>query len=62
MRWCADRFWTLSIAPLRARASIWRPTEPARSAKQLGRHSTKFGGAYQKFIWPMWGFFQNRDY
>jgi hypothetical protein len=29
---------------------------------QLGRHSTKFGGAYQKFIWPMWGFFQNRGY
>jgi len=29
---------------------------------QLGRHSAKFGGAYQKFIWPMWGFFQNRGY
>jgi hypothetical protein len=29
---------------------------------QMGRHSTKFGGAYQKFIWPMWGFFQNRGY
>lgn len=29
---------------------------------QLGRHSTKFGGVYQKFIWPMWGFFQNRGY
>jgi hypothetical protein len=29
---------------------------------QLGRHSMKFGGAYQKFIWPMWGFFQNRGY
>jgi len=29
---------------------------------QLGRHSLKFGGAYQKFIWPMWGFFQNRGY
>jgi hypothetical protein len=29
---------------------------------QIGRHSTKFGGAYQKFIWPMWGFFQNRGY
>ena len=27
-----------------------------------GRHSLKFGGAYQKFIWPMWGFFQNRGY
>jgi hypothetical protein len=29
---------------------------------QVGRHSTKFGGAYQWFIWPMWGFFQNRGY
>lgn len=29
---------------------------------QLGRHSAKFGGAYQWFIWPMWGFFQNRGY
>jgi hypothetical protein len=29
---------------------------------QLGRHSLKFGGAYQNFIWPMWGFFQNRGY
>jgi hypothetical protein len=29
---------------------------------QIGRHSAKFGGAYQRFIWPMWGFFQNRGY
>lgn len=29
---------------------------------QVGRHSFKFGGTYQKFIWPMWGFFQNRGY
>jgi hypothetical protein len=29
---------------------------------QLGRHSLKFGGSYRKFIWPMWGFFQNRGY
>ena len=29
---------------------------------QIGRHSTKFGAAYQKFIWPMWAFFQNRGY
>jgi hypothetical protein len=27
-----------------------------------GRHSLKFGGVYQRFIWPMWGFFQNRGY
>jgi hypothetical protein len=29
---------------------------------QLGRHSFKFGAAYTKYIWPMWGFFQNRGY
>ncbi|MBT9331617.1 TonB-dependent receptor [Paracidobacterium acidisoli] len=29
---------------------------------QAGRHSFKFGGAYQWYIWPMWGFFQNRGY
>jgi len=29
---------------------------------QTGRHSLKFGGSYRKFIWPMWGFFQNRGY
>ena len=29
---------------------------------QIGRHSAKFGGSYRKFIWPMWGFFQNRGY
>ena len=29
---------------------------------QIGRHSAKFGAVYQRFIWPMWGFFQNRGY
>jgi hypothetical protein len=29
---------------------------------QVGRHSLKFGGSYRNFIWPMWGFFQNRGY
>ena len=29
---------------------------------QVGRHSAKFGGVYQRFIWPMWGFFQNRGF
>ncbi len=28
----------------------------------VGRHSLKVGGVYQRFIWPMWGFFQNRGY
>jgi hypothetical protein len=29
---------------------------------QVGRHSLKFGAGYTKYIWPMWGFFQNRGY
>src|SRR5260370_160190 len=29
---------------------------------QAGRHSLKFGASYRRFIWPMWGFFQNRGY
>ena len=29
---------------------------------QKGRHSLKFGGTFQWYIWPMWGFFQNRGY
>jgi hypothetical protein len=29
---------------------------------QVGRHSLKMGGSYRNFIWPMWGFFQNRGY
>jgi outer membrane receptor protein involved in Fe transport len=29
---------------------------------QLGRHTFKFGASYRWYIWPMWGFFQNRGY
>src|SRR5690349_7632778 len=29
---------------------------------QIGRHSLKIGGSVRDFIWPMWGFFQNRGY
>jgi outer membrane receptor protein involved in Fe transport len=29
---------------------------------QKGRHSLKFGGSYRRYLWPMWGFFQNRGY
>jgi hypothetical protein len=29
---------------------------------QQGRHSLKFGASYRRYIWPMWGFFQNRGY
>lgn len=29
---------------------------------QIGRHNLKLGGSYRNFIWPMWGFFQNRGF
>ncbi len=29
---------------------------------QRGRHGLKFGGEYHRYIWPMWGFFQNRGF
>ncbi len=29
---------------------------------QVGHHSLKLGGSYRWYIWPMWGFFQNRGY
>jgi hypothetical protein len=31
-------------------------------SRQKGSHSLKFGGSFRRFIWPMWGFFQNRGY
>jgi len=31
-------------------------------AWQRGRHALKFGGDFRRYIWPMWGFFQNRGY
>jgi hypothetical protein len=29
---------------------------------QHGRHGLQLGGGYRRYIWPMWGFFQNRGY
>jgi hypothetical protein len=29
---------------------------------QQGRHGLKFGGSFRRYVWPMWGFFQNRGY
>jgi hypothetical protein len=31
-------------------------------AWQRGRHAMKFGGDFHRYIWPMWGFFQNRGF
>ena len=42
----------------------WNTILEARNSLswQVGRHSLKFGASYRHFIWPMWGFFQNRGY
>jgi hypothetical protein len=29
---------------------------------QIGSHSMKFGGGYQRYIWPMWAYVQSRGY
>src|SRR2546423_3171250 len=51
---------TYAATPMRA----WDTTIEARNllSWQHGRHSLKFGGSYRRFIWRMWGFFQNRGY
>ena len=49
-----------SATPMKA----WDTIAEARDtfSWQHGRHSLKFGASYRRYIWPMWGFFQNRGY
>jgi hypothetical protein len=49
-----------SATPMKA----WDTVLEARDqlSWQRGKHAFKFGGSYRRFIWPMWGFFQNRGY
>jgi hypothetical protein len=51
---------TYAATPMRA----WDTTIEARDSLdwQHGRHSFKWGGSFRDYIWPMWGFFQNRGY
>jgi hypothetical protein len=51
---------TYAATPMRA----WDTTIEGRDSLnwQHGRHSFKFGGSFRDYIWPMWGFFQNRGY
>lgn len=51
---------TYAATPMRA----WDTTIEGRDSLnwQHGRHSFKFGGSFRRYIWPMWGFFQNRGY
>src|SRR5713101_4304238 len=51
---------TFAATPMHA----WDTTAELRDtfAWQRGRHGFKFGGDVRRYIWPMWGFFQNRGY
>jgi outer membrane receptor protein involved in Fe transport len=51
---------TFAATPMHA----WDTTLEFRDtyAWQRGRHGLKFGGEFHRYIWPMWGFFQNRGY
>ena len=51
---------TYAATPMRA----WDTTVEGRDSLgwQRGRHRFKFGGSFRDYIWPMWGFFQNRGY
>ncbi len=51
---------TFAATPMHA----WDTTAEIRDtfAWQRGRHGIKFGGDFRRYIWPMWGFFQNRGY
>ena len=42
----------------------WDTTYEGRDTffSQLGQHSLKFGASYRRYLWPMWGFFQNRGF
>ena len=51
---------TFAATPMHA----WDTTAELRDtfAWQRGRHGLKFGGDFRRYIWPMWGFFQNRGF
>src|SRR5579871_3535183 len=51
---------TFAATPMHA----WDTTIELRDtfAWQRGRHALKFCGDARRYIWPMWGFFQNRGY
>jgi hypothetical protein len=67
--WGAPYFTVQGYSPfgdswLATPMQVWGTLTEGRDALswQHGRHSLKFGGAYQWFIWPMWAFVQGRGY
>lgn len=51
---------TFAATPMHA----WDTTAELRDvfAWQRGHHAIRFGGDARRYIWPMWGFFQNRGF
>lgn len=51
---------TFAATPMHA----WDTTIELRDtfSWQRGHHALRFGGDGRRYIWPMWGFFQNRGY
>jgi len=51
---------TFAATPMHA----WDTTVELRDmfSWQRGHHAIKFGGDARRYIWPMWGFFQNRGF
>ena len=51
---------SFAATPMKPRDTIFEGRDSL--SWQRGRHSLKFGGSYRWFMWPMWGFFQNRGF
>jgi hypothetical protein len=51
---------SFAATPMHARGTVLEFRDSL--AWQKGKHALKFGGSYRRFIWPMWGFFQNRGF
>jgi carboxypeptidase family protein len=51
---------TFAATPMHAWDTIYEGRDTL--ALQRGRHGLKFGASYRWYVWPMWGFFQNRGY
>lgn len=51
---------SFAATPMKAWGTIYEGRESL--SWQRGRHGLKIGGSYRHYIWPMWGFFQNRGF